>query len=63
MRALRIVCGIAVLLVALHMVHGMHHFVGHIGTGHPGMWALVAAAAVIDVLAAIGGILLLVRSK
>jgi hypothetical protein len=59
MRALRIVCGIAVLLVALHMVHGMHHFVAQIGVGHPGMWMLVIGAAAVDVLAFIGGVLLL----
>jgi antibiotic biosynthesis monooxygenase (ABM) superfamily enzyme len=62
MRALKIVCGIAVLLVAFHMVHGIQHFVGHIGVGHPGMWALVATAVVVDVLAFVGGVLLLRRS-
>lgn len=59
MRALRIVCGIAVLLVAFHMVHGIRHFVGHIGMGHAGMWALVATAAVVDIFAFVGGVLLL----
>jgi hypothetical protein len=59
MRALKIVCGIAVLLVAIHFVHGIHHVISHGGSLGAGMWALVAAAAVVDVFAIIGGVLLL----
>ncbi|HEX5235849.1 MAG TPA: hypothetical protein VFW25_11025 [Silvibacterium sp.] len=60
MRALKIVCGIAVLLVAIHMVHGIHHVVSQ--NGGPwtaAMWALVIGAAIVDVLAFVGGVLLL----
>ena len=63
MRALKIVCGIAVLLVAFHMVHGIHHVVSHNGGGwSAGMWTLVVAAIVVDALAFVGGVLLLRRS-
>jgi hypothetical protein len=58
MRALKIVCGVAVLLVAMHMIHGIHHVVSN-GVHGTGMWALVAFAAIVDVLAFIGGVLLL----
>ena len=59
MRALRIVCGIAVLLVAIHFIHGIHHVISHNSAHGAGFWALVVAAAVVDVLAIIGGVLLL----
>lgn len=62
MRALKIVCGIAVLLVAFHMVHGIHHVVSHDGAHGAGMWALVLTAVVVDVFAFVGGVLLLRRS-
>jgi hypothetical protein len=59
MRALKIVCGIAVLLVALHMIHGIHHVVSHNGAHGAGMWTLAVIAGVVDLLAIIGGVLLL----
>lgn len=61
MRALKIVSGIAVLLVALHMVHGIQHVVALSGSHGAGMWALVAVAIVVDIFAIIGGVLLLLR--
>lgn len=64
MRALKIVCGIAVLLVSLHMVHGIHHVTSHNpGPWSAGMWALVTAAAIVDLLAFVGGVLLLRRGN
>ena len=59
MRALRIVSGIAVLLVAIHFIHGIHHVVSHNSAHGAGFWAAMALAAVIDVFAIIGGVLLL----
>jgi succinate dehydrogenase/fumarate reductase cytochrome b subunit len=59
MRALKIVSGIAVLLVAMHMIHGIHHVVSDFGIHGAGMWALVVGAAIVDVFAIIGGVLLL----
>jgi hypothetical protein len=59
MRALRVVSGIAVLLVAIHFIHGIHHVVSHNGAHGAGLWAAVALAVVIDVFAIVGGVLLL----
>ena len=59
MRALSIVSGIAVLLVAIHFIHGIHHVISHNSAHGAGFWALVLAAAVVDVFAIIGGVLLL----
>jgi hypothetical protein len=59
MRGLKIVSGIAVLLVAMHMIHGIHHVVSHVGIHGAGMWALVLGAAIVDVFAILGGVLLL----
>jgi hypothetical protein len=59
MRGLKIASGIAVLLVALHMVHGIHHVVAVMGIHSGGMWALVAGAVIVDVFAIVGGVLLL----
>ncbi len=61
MRALKIVSGIAVLLVALHMIHGIQHVVANSTIHGAGMWALVAAAIIVDIFAIIGGVLLLLR--
>jgi hypothetical protein len=41
------------------MTHGIHHVVAHSGTHGTGMWALVAAAIVVDIFAIVGGVLLL----
>ena len=59
MRALRIVSGIAVLLVAIHFIHGIHHVISHNSAHGAGLWAAVALAAVIDIFAFVGGVLLL----
>ena len=61
MRILNLVCGIAVLLTTLHFSHGIHHFVIHNTTWSVGMWALLAAGAVVWIFSFIGGCLL-VRS-
>lgn len=59
MRGLRILTGIAVLLTALHFAHAIHHFVSNYPNPGPGFWAAVAAAVLIDLLALLGGALLL----
>jgi hypothetical protein len=62
MRALSIVCGIAVIVMTLHLGHGIHHFYSH--AGHQGMhgialYGAMAAAALMGVLSLVGGFLLL----
>jgi hypothetical protein len=59
MRALKIVAGIAVLLNALHFVHAIHHFYSFQSTHGAGTWLIIGVAGALDVLAAIGGVLLL----
>jgi hypothetical protein len=59
MRALKILTGIAVFLTALHFAHAIHHFVSQLPNPGPGIWAAVAAAVLIDLLAFVGGGLLL----
>jgi hypothetical protein len=65
MRSLYILCGIAVLITSLHLVHAIHHFYS-IGS-HEGMhgitlWGAMLAAIVIDGLSFVGGWLLLRRA-
>ena len=59
MKALRILSGIAVLLVALHFAHAIHHFFLMNSQHGPGLWAALALAVVIDALAFVGGVFLL----
>lgn len=62
MRILQTVCGIAVLLNALHLAHAIHHFAsGASGadTQSPFFWVGIVMAALIGVLSFLGGLLLL----
>jgi hypothetical protein len=59
MRSLRIVCGIAVLLSALHFIHLLHHAFAMNMPHGAGFWALFLLAIVIDLFCFIGGYLLL----
>jgi hypothetical protein len=63
MKALRIVCGIAVLVTALHFSHAIHHFIlfGAIRSG--GVWVEFAVAVGIDLLAFLGGLMLLMSNR
>jgi len=64
MRALRIICGLAVIITTVHLAHGIHHFHAHsMQDGMHGitLWGSTALAVVIGTLSLIGGVLLIVR--
>jgi hypothetical protein len=64
MRVLNIVCGIAIIIAALHLVHGVHHFYEHAqreGTHSLGPWAGLAGAALMIVFSLIGAVQLFRR--
>jgi hypothetical protein len=66
MRALNIVCGICVLLLCVHMVHAVHHFLGAPPdelSHNAAYWCGLAAAVAIDVFAFVGGCLLIRRAR
>jgi hypothetical protein len=60
MRGFKILCGIAVLFMAVHMVHPIHHFV-HMKNEMPAaMWFGVLVLGVAsDLLSFVGGIFLI----
>jgi hypothetical protein len=62
MRTLRILSGIAVLLVTLHFVHILHHFFVEAPHDSPIFWAGMVLAVAVWVLSFVGGCLLLKRS-
>lgn len=59
MRALKIVSGVAVLLMAIHFIHAMHHFYSMSTVHGGGFWLPMIAAALVDLLTFVGGVLLL----
>ena len=63
MRALNIVCGIAVLILSLHMLHAIHHFVSHSPEDFhgAGFVALLVGGIAVDILSFVGGCLLVIR--
>jgi len=66
MRALNIICGIAVIITTLHLAHGVHHFLS--ATSHEGMhgialYSVTATAVVLWLLSLLGGCLLLRRAR
>ena len=66
MRLLHIICGIAVLLNALHLTHAIHHFSSAASSQDvqsPFFWAGIATAALVGILSFVGGILLLRRGR
>jgi hypothetical protein len=66
MRTLNIVCGVCVLLVSLHLVHAIHHFLGappEEFTRSAAYWGGFAAAILIRIFSFIGGCLLLRRAR
>ncbi len=65
MRALKIICGLAVIITTVHLAHGIHHFHSH--AMHDGMqgialWGSTALAVIIGTLSLIGGVLLIFRN-
>ena len=63
MQVLKVICGIAVILVSLHLVHAIHHFVAVAVNNGPNaaIWSGAAFAALIGIFSFIGGVLLLMR--
>jgi hypothetical protein len=61
---LKVICGICVILVSLHLVHALHHFHGmaiHDGLSPAALWGGLALGALVGTFSLIGGILLLLR--
>ena len=62
MRTLRILSGIAVLLLTLHFTHVLHHFFVEAPHDSPVFWAGMVTAVAVWILSFVGGCLLLKRS-
>ncbi len=61
MRTLKIICGIAVLFMSVHMVHAIHHFHNMRNEMSGSMfWGLMILALLADILSFVGGIVLLI---
>jgi hypothetical protein len=61
---LKIICGICVVLVSLHLVHALHHFHSmaiHDGMSASALWGGLALGTLIGIFSLTGGILLLMR--
>ena len=63
MRILQVSSGIAVLLLALHFTHVLHHFFAEAPHDSPVFWAGMVLGLLVWILAFIGGCLLLRRSR
>jgi len=64
MRILNIACGIAIIIAALHLVHGIHHFYGHVqhdGSHSLGPWAGLVGASLMIILSLVGAVQLFRR--
>ena len=59
MRILKVICGIAILLNALHLEHAVHHFYGLDPDHGAGFWAGMTLAVTVGILSLIGGCLLI----
>lgn len=61
MRGFKIICGIGVLFISLHMVHAIHHF-HHMRPEMSGsmFWGMMSLAVMMDLLSITGGLLLLI---
>src|ERR1700730_5603442 len=62
MQTLRILSGIAVLLLTLHFTHVLHHFFVEAPHDSPVFWAGMVTAVTVWLLSFVGGCLLLKRS-
>lgn len=63
MKALRILCGLAILLNALHLGHAIHHAFSLFPDHNAGFWGAFVAAVAIAILSFIGGCLLLREAR
>jgi hypothetical protein len=63
MRALNIVCGVAVLLLTVHFTHFLHRFLVDPPSHSPAFWAGMVAATVVWIFSFVGGCLLLRRGR